>query len=105
MISPSFRRASFQNTGPSSRRICPYNTFFRHFAMSTTWYLHSHVVCFNVSYVWIVCPFANFERFTKNRLRIHARSCQTPGVSPAKLEDLNFTKPDNLPSNFSTAVS
>jgi hypothetical protein len=49
-------------------------------------------VCFSVSYVCIVCPFVNFERFTKDRLLKHSRSCQTPGVSPAKLEDLNGIK-------------
>ena len=36
----------------------------------------------------MVCPFGNYERFTKGRLIKHARSFQTPGVPPAKLEDL-----------------
>src|ERR1700733_10368197 len=49
IISHSFCRASSRNTGPTSRRICPYWVFFRHLLMNTTWYLHSHVVCFNVS--------------------------------------------------------
>ncbi|MES1181142.1 MAG: DUF6600 domain-containing protein, partial [Verrucomicrobiota bacterium] len=48
--------------------------------MNTTWYLHSHVVCLRVSYVCMVCPFVNFERFTKHRLQDDSRSCQTSGV-------------------------
>src|SRR5580658_4804325 len=92
MISHSFCRANSRNTGPNSRRICPYRVFFRHLLMNTTWYLHSHVVCFNVSYVCMVCPFVNFERFTKNSLTNDSRSCQTSGVSPAELEDLGGIK-------------
>jgi hypothetical protein len=46
--------------------------------MNTMGYLHSHVVCFNVAYVCIVCPFVNFERFTLGRLRKDSRNCQTP---------------------------
>ena len=66
--------------------------------MNTTWYLQSHVVCFNVSYVCIVCPFVNFERFTKVRLRNDSRSCQTSGVSPAEPEDFPWIK------NYSTQL-
>src|SRR5208282_1541635 len=37
-------------------------------------------------------PFVNFERFTNRRIPNDSRSCQTPGVSPAKLEDLCLIK-------------
>ena len=76
----------------SQARICPYSAFFRHFVMNTTGYLQSQVVCFSVSYVCIVCPFVNFERFTNGSLLKHSRSSQTPGVSPAELEDLDGIK-------------
>src|ERR1035438_8171444 len=108
MISHSFCRASSRKTGPNSRRICPSSVFFRHFVINTTWYLHSQVVCFSVSFVCIVCPFVNFERFTKTRLPYDSRSGQTPGVSPAKLEDLfciRNAKPPCRPARFALACT
>src|ERR1019366_329348 len=50
------------------------------------------VECFNVSYVCMICPVVNYERFTNNRCRHDSRNCQTSGVSPAKLENLLFAK-------------
>jgi hypothetical protein len=61
----------------------------------------THDICIPTScvsnshtFAWSV-PFVNFERFTNRSILNDSQSCQTPGVSPAELEDLSVIKAVN----------
>src|SRR5579863_658429 len=74
----SFCSASRRNISPQYRRNSAYSTFRRHLGMNTTWYLHSHLVWFRLSYSSIADLL--FVHFGGSRLGVSAMDssiCQT----------------------------